>query len=134
MSDDFVTKEEYNSLLNKIKVLESRIYHPLPFVIEDVATTESIFTILIEKGITTSREIGKYMNLYGTAIDVILAIMYDKKIATPEDVGLYIIAFHHVLRMKLTDPDMTTEKAVQERVDFVGEIKKSKTPLKLMGQ
>lgn len=116
------------------KRLEGRLALPLASIAEDAAFYEAVFDVLVINKICTREEIKKYMDSYRSAMSVILAILGDKGIATPRDVQIHMMAFHHMIRMHGLNPNMTYEEMAKERTEFAEMLKKLPDPLAVVGQ
>ena len=57
---------------------------------------------------------------------MLLGILYERGLATPEDIDREVIAFHHIMRMVGPNPNMTREQIAVERDDFVKELESIK--------
>lgn len=117
-------KEKIEKVTIEINELKQKYENPLQWSAIDSATIEGIISILMKKCNITEVEVGAAINKYGSVIQGILGIMYEKGIATPLDIQNEIIAFHHLVRIRGLNHALTMDQIIKERNEFVEELEK----------
>jgi hypothetical protein len=96
--------------------LSRRLAMPFPDIVEDHATTESIWDALVRKKLITRQDVIDYSDRYGTAINAILNVLEAKNIATAQDIEDGIAVFHMFHRMGYVFVGQSYEEVSAARV------------------